>query len=129
MTSKKSVLFIGIEPTKLDFSSPDFADKPGLTAEKISAGLEADIRNLTELGYDAKLCLIDLGETAESQVRQDLQAKKYDCVVIGAGIRALPSNFMLFEKLINVVHEHAPQARICFNAQAGDTAEAVQRWV
>ena len=36
---------------------------------------------------------------------------------------------MLFEKLINVVHEHAPQARLCFNQLPSDIAEAVKRWV
>jgi len=35
---------------------------------------------------------------------------------------------LLFEKLINLVHEHAPGAKICFNTTPADTAEAVQRW-
>jgi len=29
---------------------------------------------------------------------------------------------MLFEKLINVVHEHAPQAKLCFNQLPSDVA-------
>jgi hypothetical protein len=49
--------------------------------------------------------------------------------MIGAGIRTIPSNFILFEKLINVVHEHAPQAKLCFNTKPSDTADAVQRWL
>jgi len=36
---------------------------------------------------------------------------------------------MLFEKLINVVHEHAPQAKLSFNQLPADVAEAVQRWL
>jgi hypothetical protein len=35
----------------------------------------------------------------------------------------------LFEKLINVVHECAPHAMLCFNTKPTDTAEAVLRWV
>jgi hypothetical protein len=35
----------------------------------------------------------------------------------------------LFEKLINVVHQNAPTAKLCFNTKPSDTAEAVQRWV
>ena len=46
----------------------------------------------------------------------------------GAGMRAIDKNFLLFEKVLNAVHEHAPQARICFNTSPFDTAEAVQRW-
>jgi hypothetical protein len=40
------------------------------------------------------------------------------------GIRTNPSNFMLFEKLINVVHEHAPQAKLCFNRKEQPYANA-----
>jgi hypothetical protein len=31
--------------------------------------------------------------------------------------------------LINVVHQHAPHAKLCFNTLPGDTAAAVKRWV
>ena len=34
----------------------------------------------------------------------------------------------LFETVINIVHEHAPRAKLCFNTRATDTAEAFQRW-
>jgi hypothetical protein len=44
-------------------------------------------------------------------------------------VRAVPRNLLLFEKLLNVVHAHAPQAKLCFNTNPGDTAEAVQRWL
>jgi hypothetical protein len=37
--------------------------------------------------------------------------------------------FLLFEKLVNVVHENAPGARLCFNTRPDDTAESVQRWI
>ena len=33
-----------------------------------------------------------------------------------------------FERLVNAVHESAPRAKICFNTNPGDTAEAIQRW-
>jgi len=94
----------------------------------VQGGLDKDIAALNALGYDAKLCLTDFGETAEAVIRATLQQKRYDCVVIGAGMRAIDKNFLLFEKVLNVVHEHAPQARICFNTSPFDTAEAVQRW-
>jgi hypothetical protein len=50
-------------------------------------------------------------------------------VVIGAGVRLPPVYFLLFERLINVVHTHAPDARIAFNTKPTDNAEAVQRWI
>lgn len=121
--TKTQVLVIGLEPTLVDFSS-----MPDMNAGKVRAGLEADQAKLAALGYEADLCLTDLGETAADVVARKLSEKAFDCVVIGAGIRTLPAYFLLFERLINVVHRAAPGARICFNTRPSDTAEAVQRW-
>ena len=74
-------------------------------------------------------CMTDFGETAEAVVQGQLEKKPWDCVLIGAGVRANPANFILFEKLINVVHAHAPQAKLCFNQLPGDIGESVKRWV
>jgi hypothetical protein len=124
MTAGKSVLVIGFEPTLLDY-----ATIPDLDAAKVMAAVKADEARLRGLGYEVELCLIDLGETAEDVVRDRLRQKQFDCILIGAGVRTIPKYFILFEKLVNVVHEHAPQARLCFNTKPSDTAEAVQRWV
>ena len=115
MNAKKSVLSIGLQPTLIDYADPAYAAFPGMTAEKVQGGLDKDIATLTALGYDAKLCLTDFGATAEAMIRASLQEKRYDCVVIGAGVRTIGKNFLLFEKMLNVVHEGAPQARLCFN--------------
>jgi hypothetical protein len=128
MKQKKSVLIVGIDPALIDFSSPDFA-LHNLNADKVMSALLTDSKRLRDLGYEADLCLTDFGETAERVLEQKLQAGSYDCVLIGTGIRAIPSSFLLFEKVINVVHAHAPLAKLCFNTRPGDTAEAVMRWV
>ena len=124
MNPKKRVLLIGLEPTLVDFTA-----FPGLDAPKVLAALQADQERLNSLGYESQLCLIDLGETAESVVLDQLKQKRFDCIVMGAGVRTVPSHFILFERLINVLHQHAPQAKLCFNTKPSDTAEAVQRWV
>lgn len=84
-------------------------------------------RRLNALGYDAELCLTDFGETAETVLRQRLKNKSFDCVLLGAGLRLIAQNTPLFEKLVNVVHADAPQAKLCFNTRPTDTAAAVQR--
>ena len=127
MTDTKSVLVIGLDPTLIDFSQPGYP--PGMNATKVFAGLQACEDELTGLGYNVQMCFTDFGETAESVVQGQLGQKRFDCVLIGAGVRAVPSNFLLFEKLVNVVHEHAPHARLCFNTVPSDTAAAVQRWL
>ena len=129
MSQAKSVLLVGLQPKLINFSEPDYAAFPGLDASKVQSALDADVSSLNTLGYDAQLCLTDFGETAEVTVAAALENKPYECVLIGAGVRTIGKNFFLFEKLINVVHQKAPQARICFNTKPNDSLAAVQRWV
>lgn len=128
MIDKKSVLVIGLDPTLIDFSDHDYA-ATGMDATKVLAGLKSSEDELIRLGYSVEMCLTDFGETAGAVVKSRLKQKRFDCILIGAGIRTIPRNFILFEKLINVVHEHAPQAKLCFNTKPSDTAEAVRRWL
>jgi hypothetical protein len=120
---KKSVLVIGLAPEQVDFTA-----FPGLTAEKVRAGIASQIDALKGQGFDARHVFVDLGETAESVVKGMLDAERFDCVCIGAGLRLPPPHFRLFERLINVVHGKAPQATICFNTGPMDTVDAVRRW-
>ena len=122
------VVLVGLEPTIIDFSGPAFADKPGLTAETIQAGIDHDIARLRELGYEADFCPVDYGATAVQVMRAQLAAKPYDCVVIGAGVRLFAANTALLEQLVNIVHAEAPHARFAFNTNPADTADAVRRW-
>lgn len=119
-----AILLIGLEPTLVDFST-----MPGMSAEIIQRGLDKDVAKLRALGYDATWLLTDLGETAEQVTRTALGARRYDAVLIGAGLRLVPPYLRLFEKLVNLVHRGAPDAAICFNSNPADTAEAVVRWV
>lgn len=124
MNAKKRVLILGLIPEVVDYSR-----WPGLTPEKLMAQLTADEGKLNELGYKAQLCLVDLGETAGATVTQTVSTDSFDCVVIGAGVRTAPELLLFFEKLINLVHQYAPSAKICFNSKPSDTSEAVQRWI
>lgn len=121
----KTVLLIGLEPSLVDFAALSVP----LDAETLRASLAADERRLRDLGYDASWLLVDRGETAEKVVAEALRAKRVDCVLVGAGIRTIPELFLLFEKLVNVIHENAPQAKLCFNTRPQDTADAVLRWL
>jgi hypothetical protein len=122
--TKKTVLAIGIDPCVVDFSA-----FPGMTVELVRNYIDAQIERLRSLGFDAEGCLIDLGDTAEAVAAAALRSRPPDCVVIGAGLREPPERLPLFEKIINLVHALAPEARICFNTTPADTAEAVQRWI
>jgi hypothetical protein len=130
--TKKKVLLIGIDPKLIDFSKNTTA-ATGWDANRVqTAGQDANKR-LMELGYEVQSCLIvDLGETtAESVVSDILLREKFDCIMIGAGIRALPQHTLMFEKIINTIHQKAPPSstKICFNTNPNDTVEAVLRWI
>jgi DNA-binding LacI/PurR family transcriptional regulator len=124
MSNGKSVLFIGLHPDVVDYGR-----WPGLTAEKLRGALHADRDALEAAGYDVDICFIDRGETAERAVGEALSAKAYDAVMIGAGVRRDDEHFLLFEKVLNVVHQAAPTARICFNTGPTDSLAAVRRWI
>ena len=77
-----------------------------------------------------KLLYVDDGKTAEAVLTDALTTSRYDCIMIRTGLRVVPPYFLLFEKLINIVHRHAPaSSKLCFNSNPADTAEAVKRWV
>jgi len=122
------VLVIGLEPSLIDFSEKAYDVHPGLNAEVVRAGLERSKASLVALGFDARLCLIDFGKTAERVIKEELQQGRFDCVVIGAGLRLNVGNTALFETVVNIVREHAPRAKLCFNTKAIDTTDAIQRW-
>jgi hypothetical protein len=122
--AEKRVLLIGLDPTLVDFSP-----SRGRNAEQVAAAGKTATERLSVLGYEVHGCVVDLGATAEAVVLKELSQNKFDCIMIGAGIRALPEHTFLFEKIINVVHQNAPAAKLCFNTFPGDTVEAVQRWV
>ena len=95
----------------------------------LALGLDdTQLDGLRGLGYFVDSCRVDQGETAESLTKLHLDSRTFDCVLMGAGLRA-PTQLLLFEKLLNLVHARAPLAKICFNTTPADSAEAVQRWV
>jgi hypothetical protein len=122
--TKKTVLAIGLDPVFVDFAAI-----PQFTPDMFRGFIDAQLDRLRDLGFDVVSCLIDTGETAEAVATAALRSTSFDCVVIGAGLRLPPERLMLFEKIINLVHALAPNARICFNTTPADTAEAVQRWI
>ena len=122
-----SVLFVGQQPETVDFTDPTLP--PGVTAEKIHAGIALALKQMAERGWRADLRLIQPDETAGPEVERKLTGQAYDCVVIGAGIRLPPHSLTMFEAVINGVHRAAPGAAIAFNTRPEDSADAVARWL
>ena len=118
-----NVLALGLDPKFVDLSQ-----MAGFTPAQVQSYLDAQLERIRGLGYFVDSCLVDTGETAEEVTKLHLESRTFDCVLFGAGLRA-KEHLLLFEKLLNLVHERAPLAKICFNTTPADSAEAVQRWV
>ena len=120
----KKVLAIGIDPAFVDFTT-----MPQFTLEMFQSYIDAQIERVRALGYDVTSCLVDLGDTAEAVTSKALQSEKFDCVLVGAGLRQPGERLILFETIINLIHRLAPDASICFNSNPADSADAVRRWI
>ena len=117
------VLMIGWHPSVVNYSK-----WPGLTPEKLEAGLRADREKVQNLGHDVQLDFIKDTGTAPEALAERLRSDRFDIVMIGAGVRKDEDHFLLFENLVNVVHEHAPGSRIAFNTGPTDSDAAILRW-
>lgn len=125
--AKKKVLLIGIDPKLID---PNLSTATGWDANRVRAAAQDANKTLVELGYELQSCLLDPRGTDESVVSDTLSREKFDCIMVGAGVRVLSQNTILFEKIMNTIHQKAPpSSKICFNTNPADTVEAILRWV
>lgn len=113
------VLVIGLDPYRV----PGPWD-PKPVADDIDVGRARFI----EHGVGAEFCLfgLDGSDDVEAIVTAALCAQRWECVVVGGGVRG---QLDLFERVVNLVRRHAPDAAIAFNATPADTFEAAARWV
>jgi nucleotide-binding universal stress UspA family protein len=114
-----AVLVLGIDPHAI----------PGIDADTVRAGLDAELARFAALGIDAGMTLLDFGESTEDTVIAVLAQRHWDVVVVGGGIRKPEALLDLFERIVNLIRRGAPQAAIAFNASGGDSLEAARRWL
>jgi hypothetical protein len=119
---------IGLDPDVIDCSSPDFAQFPGLSTEKLRAANDENVAALRAAGYLVDNCLIDFGEAGAQKARKWLEASQYDAVLIGAGVRLIANNTLLFESIVNAAHTTQPGCRFVFNRAAVPTPDDIRRW-
>ena len=119
---------IGLDPDVIDCSSDDFAQFPGLSKEKLRAANDENVASLRAAGYDVDNCLIDFGAAGADKAGQWLAAKRYDAVLIGAGVRLVAGNTLLFEMIVNAAHVAQPDCRFVFNSGPAATPDDIRRW-
>jgi len=116
------VLVIGLDP----FRVPGPWD-PQPVVDAIAAGMA----RFAEAGIGVESCLfgLDGSDDIEAVVTEAIDRRKWEVVVVGGGIRKREDLLELFERIVNLVHGHAPGARMAFNATPDDTYEAAARWL
>jgi hypothetical protein len=119
------ILLVGLVPETVDYSDPTLP--PGMTAERVHAGVAVALKQFTDRGWESDVCYIRPDGTAGPTLERQLRSAHYDCVVIGAGVRLPPRNLALFEVLINVIRKVAAGAAIAFNTRPDDSADAAAR--
>lgn len=120
----RTFLIVGIDPETIDFSGPN--TPPGMTAEKLSAEIEKSRRQFADQGDRADLCKIILDESAGTRVSAQLARSKYDVILIGSGLRP-DTSIGVLERIINAVHQDAPDAAIAFLKLPRDAIAAAAR--
>jgi len=123
-----TVIQIGLDPEVIDYSSADFAQFRGLSKSTLRAANDDNVAGLRAAGYDVDNCLIEFGTAGADKARQWLEAKRYDAVLIGAGIRLIAGNTLLFESIVNAAHATQPGCRFVFNRAAVSTPADIRRW-
>ena len=119
MDDDARVLVIGLDP----FRVPGPWD-PAPVAEGIAIGMA----RFAEAGVGARKCLVGLdgSDDIDAVVTAALREQDWPVVVVGGGIRG---DLELFERVINLVHRHAPGSAIAFNNSPDDTYAAAARWL
>jgi hypothetical protein len=123
LSAKKKVLAIGLDPASVDLDALG-----GFSPVLVRAHIDAQLQEVQLAGFEVTSCLIDPRRSPDVEIASVLNANNFDCVVVGAGLRSGPERLELFERIVNLIHELAPKAKLCFNSSPGDTVQAVRRW-
>ncbi|AEA22615.1 hypothetical protein GCM10023403_56760 [Pseudonocardia benzenivorans] len=113
------MLVLGIDPYAI----------PGLPADDVQQALDAELRRFGDHGLEASMTLVPLDASALVTVAAALEARAWDVVVVGGGLRKPEALLELFEQVVNLIRREVPKAAIAFNTSGGDSVEAALRWL
>ena len=97
----------------------------------VAAAIAVGMARFADAGIGVESCLVGLdgSDDIAAVVTEALDGRPWEVVVIGGGIREPADQLDLFERIVNLVHRHAPGAAIAFNSTPADTFDAAARWL
>jgi len=120
---RKRILIVGFDPHRIQFGN-----ERGLTSDSVSATGKAVNDRLSALGHEVQSWLIS-PDSSVDPLSTLLQKQEFDVILVAAGIRGLPEHTLLFESIMNVIHQGASSASLCFNSHPTNALEAILRHI
>ncbi|MGC5166236.1 hypothetical protein [Luteimicrobium sp. DT211] len=113
------VLVVGYDPEAV----------PGIDGPAMRSALDAELERFAGEGIEGSMVLVTADPSTVPTFVDALASRPWDVVVVGGGIRKAEPLLTLFELVVNLVREHAPEAALAFNTSGGDSVEAARRWL
>lgn len=105
---------------------------PSNALQVISFGLNGAVAQRVEaqlgsLGIDALCKVVSTSPEGLEAVKSALGSKSWNGVMLGPGITEDPQLLPLFNCLVNLIHQHAPQAKFIFPSSPEDVQTSITR--
>jgi len=84
-SQRNKVLMVGLDPAEIDLER-----WPHMTDKELKAAMHGEAEKLRNEGYEPTICFVD-PKTAEKTIEGMLSTVNFDCILIGAGVRADPT--------------------------------------
>ena len=121
------VLVIGYAPAAVDFSDPLVPHE--LDETKVAEGIKKDLQRMHDRGWEAEHLSIWADDRLHHVILERLNKSKFDCIVIGGGVRVTTKHVPELEVVVNAIREGAPNTPIAFNSGPDSSGDAAARWL
>lgn len=79
-------------------------------------------------GVYSEVCFVTPDHAASLEsYKKEITGEKWDAVSLGYGVRGDPALTPLFEQMVNILRENAPETKILFTSPLGDHVDMVKR--
>lgn len=120
------VLFVGLRAES--FSAEELAPL-NMTMEELAVQIERGWEAVEAQGVAGEFFGISKDpDEAEAQLRKRFAEDVFGIALIGGGVRLLPDNTVLLERIVNVLIDVQPEIRLSFNTSPQNALDAIRRW-